>query len=154
MSKLGCDNTRKRAMRIHLDHGSEACFWEDLEDLHSELKSREGEGGAVFIEGKVMLFILRHIMTLQFETRKWYTISIGGEQMCKCIPRLLNYIHIIMLMRCMYDGEIQAVKEMYNPNNDQWEFRVPTFRRDKEVYDASLLPWHFFVYHKEFNPVC
>ena len=53
-----------------------------------------------------------------------------------------------MLMRCMYDGEIQTVMEKYNPNNDEWEFRVPTFRRDKEVYDASLLPWHFFVYHK------
>ena len=113
MSILDCDNTRKRAMRIHLDHGSEACVWKDLEDLHSELKSRDGEGGAVFIEGKVMVFTLRHIMTLQFETRKWNTISIGGEKMCKCIPRLLNYNHITMLMRCiMYDKEIQAVNEM------------------------------------------
>ena len=70
MSILGCDNTRKRAMRIHLDHGSEACVWEDLEDLHSELKSRDGEGGAVFIKGKVMVFTLRHIMTLNIKTKK------------------------------------------------------------------------------------
>ena len=144
---LGCDNTRKRVMRMNMDHSSEACVWEDLEDLHSELKRSEGHGGAVLIKGKVMVFTLKHIMTLNYETKKWDTISIGGEQITTCIPRVLNKSHIIILMRCIYDGQKQTIMEMYDPDNDEWEYMVPTFRKDKEVFEASLLPWHFIVYH-------
>ena len=79
-------------------------------------------------------------MTLNFEPKKRNTTSIGGEQVRKCVSRLLNDDHVIIhvgtteryrpLQKCKKPGMVGL-----------WEYFVSTFHKDEEVFEGSLVLW-------------
>ena len=160
---LGCGDNHKGAKRILMDKLEKlqpdskavATDWEDLEELKSEIKSHDGKGGAVFIQGKVIVFTLHHIMTLDLESQppKWITIK--DTHFENCIPRKLNDNIILVLVNRKNDNDIQEnVMEMYDVNNSTWKPWEPSVSdlddHKKLIEEASWdHPWKFFVMHTD-----
>ena len=143
--------------KLRPDSKPVATDWEDLEELKSEIKSYDGKGGAVFIQGKVIVFTLHHIMTLDLESKppKWNTIK--DTHFENCIPRKLNANIILVLVNRKNDNDIQEnVMKMYDVNNSTWKPWEPSVSdlddHKKLIEEASWdHPWKFFVMHTD-NP--
>ena len=152
---LGCDPTGKGAKRIprdSLEHGSEARDWENLEDLEHAIDSNIAKRGAVFILDKVVVFTFNHIMTLDLQSTPptWDdSVNFDSKGIQCCIPRHLNWNSILVLMnRTDEDGVTKAFLEKYYPGTHEWEEFSKHYSHNSMVVEASLVPWQFFVVHK------
>ena len=163
---LGCDENRmgarriprnkkpdpiRRDMNVHsipLAQPFKVNDWEKLEDLQSQINGEFGQGGAVFIHGKVIVFTLHHIMTLNTETKppSWNTVK-NEKDLENCIPRPLNCNTILVLVNHQNnEGASENFIEMYDPQKNTWEPWKPSVQ-NVNVNEASLVPWKFFIVH-------
>ena len=163
---LGCGETRKCAERIPRDKiwpdskpdDNKAYTmpiqhfcpndWEKLEDLDSEINGKYSHGGAVFTQGRVIVFTLHHVMTLNSETKppSWTTVEIEKD-LKYCIPRLLNGDTILVLVNHLNkEKALENFIEMYDTKKGTWKPWKPSVQ-NVNVKKASLVPWKFFVVH-------
>ena len=134
------------AYTIPLQQHFDPSDWEKLEDLESEFNGTFGHGGAVFIQGKVIVFTLHHIMTLNTETEppSWNTVRIEKDLKI-CIPRLVNSNNILVLMNGQnIERAFENFMEIYDPKKNTWKPWKPSVQ-NVIVRGASLVPWKFFV---------
>ena len=160
---LGCDATGKGVKRIpknkldklKSDSKPVESDWEKLDDLNSEIKSHDGKGGAVFIQGKVIVFTLQHIMTLDLESKPPKWTNIEETHFENCIPRRLNDNIILVLINRKNDNDIQEnVIGMYDLKKGTWKPWEPSISdgddHKKVIQEASWdNPWKFFVVHTD-----
>ena len=122
----------------------DTCDWENLPCLKYPSKPNIRKRGAVFIQNKVVVFTLGHIMILNLDVTppKWNTVRIGAAGTKDCIPRMLNDEVILLLMQ--YE---KPVLELYDPMENISGLLLPSSRGDQEVDEATFVPWKFFVMH-------